>query len=87
MKHSLHLATEYTIRENLHILKIYMSFRSCHFFLHSYNVTYYFLVFDWKNSHDQYGKYLCSTVKLQKELILEDHDIKWETPSDINQDI
>jgi hypothetical protein len=30
MKHSLHLATEYTIRENPHILKM-----SCHFVRHS----------------------------------------------------
>ena len=41
------------IRENLHILNIYMSFRSCHFVLHLHYVTSYFVVFDWKNLQNE----------------------------------
>ena len=45
--------SSYIIRDNLLILKMYMSFRFCHFVLHLYYVTSYFVVFDWKNLQNE----------------------------------
>ena len=42
----------HTITENLHTLKIDMSFRSCHFVL-LLDVMSYFVVFDWKNLQNE----------------------------------
>jgi hypothetical protein len=57
-RQSTHINTEL-----LHILKICLSFRSCYFQLHLCYVTYYFVVFIWKNIQNE-QLYTLTTVHI-----------------------